>query len=126
MANPYHTPYTVTQNFGPTDFSAEPPGYGFPHYHTGIDLVGPSATCPIYPVVEGYVFAAGKDTDGALYVIVQSPGLYVAYWHLSKITCSSGDFVRQQTQIGNQGSTGNSSGAHLHLEVRQATSWGGG
>ncbi len=74
----------------------------------------------------GTVFAAGTDTDGANYVIIQSQGYFIAFWHLSSITCQHGQQVDTNTQIGNQGSSGNSTGYHLHLQLMQADHYGHG
>jgi len=126
MANPFRSSYIVTQVFGCTGFPSEPAYNGCEHFHLGLDLVGPSDTCPIYPIMPGTVFAAGTDTDGANYVIIQSPGHFTAYWHLSAITCQRGQHVDTNTQIGNQGTSGNSTNFHLHLQVMQADHYGHG
>lgn len=126
MPSPYHAPYDVTQPFGCTGYPAEPAYNGCEHFHLGIDLVGPSPYCPIYPVMAGAVYAAGTDTDGANYVIIQSPGLFHAYWHLSAINCRAGQQVDTTTYIGNQGSSGNSNAPHLHLQIMRADRYGRG
>ena len=126
MANPFHSSYTVTQAFGCTGFPSEPAYNGCEHFHLGLDLVGPSDTCPVYAIMPGTVFASGTDTDGANYVIIQSPEYFSAFWHLSAITCQRGQQVDTSTQIGNQGSSGNSTGYHLHLQLMQADHYGHG
>lgn len=97
MANPFHAPYEVSQVFGCTGFPSEPAYNGCEHFHLGLDLVGPSDTCPVYAIMPGTVFAAGTDTDGANYVIIQSPNYFVAFWHLSAITCQRGQQVDTTT-----------------------------
>ena len=129
MPNPFKFPYAITQYFGETKVDAEPAytfnGVYYPNFHLGIDLVGPSATCPIYSITEGIVFACGTDRDGANYVIIESTGKYIAFWHLSKITVSREQPVNVGTQLGNQGSTGQSTANHLHLQVMLADHYGG-
>lgn len=130
MANIYHAPYKVTQPYAYTGFPAEPPatvnGVYYQHWHRGVDMVGPSNTCPIYAAVPGVVFSCGTDTDGAVYVIeLADTGHYLCYWHLSKITCTKGQRIDNNTQIGNQGNSGNSTNFHLHLEIHQPGVWQG-
>jgi murein DD-endopeptidase MepM/ murein hydrolase activator NlpD len=87
--------------------------------HSGLDITAPSGT-PVKSVAAGTV--VGRNSSGASYgnhvVIKHADGKYTLYAHLSAITVSMGASVTAGQQIGNVGSTGNSSGPHLHFEVR--------
>ena len=115
---------TETQPYGPCDFWFEPPYNGFPHFHTGIDMSGPIGD-PVYAADDGVVILAGASiVNGQLVgygnyvVIAHSGGLTTLYGHLQKLLVKVGDGVSQGTPIGLEGSTGNSTGAHLHFELR--------
>ncbi|HET9051852.1 MAG TPA: M23 family metallopeptidase [Candidatus Dormibacteraeota bacterium] len=119
----------IGQGFGPTDFSMEPPMYYggsfYPHFHTGIDLDGPLGT-PIHAAADGKVIVATASVDGngnyAGYgnyvVIAHSDGFITLYGHLSSIAVHVGQTVHQGEIIGREGSTGWSTGPHLHFEIR--------
>lgn len=85
-------------------------------WHTGIDLVGADI---IYGTCDGTVTKIGIDKSYGNYIIVQAPdGKFHWFCHLSKATCSVGQKISRTTKIGVMGSTGNSSGKHLHFEIR--------
>lgn len=119
----------ITQGFGPTDFSLEPPltydGVTSPHFHTGLDIAAPANT-PVRAVADGVVVlaAASVDASGQLVgygnhvVIAHADGLITLYAHLNSIAVNAGDIVRQGQVIGLEGSTGWSTGPHLHFEIR--------
>ena len=93
-------------------------------YHVGADYAAPKGT-PILAVKDGKVLEAkDKVTWGPAYgiaaVIDHGNGLRAIYAHMSKILVKAGDVVKEGQQIGEVGSTGNSTGPHLHLEVRVA------
>ena len=89
-------------------------------WHTGIDLVGDSDT--IYGTCDGTVTKIGWDNSYGNYITVKAPdGKYHWFCHLSKVTCSEGDKISRTTKIGVMGSTGNSSGKHLHFEIRNSS-----
>lgn len=95
-------------------------GYGWRwgRMHNGVDLAGPIGT-PIYAASNGIVTLAGW-TDGGYgnRVIIKSPeGITTTYNHLNAINCSEGQQVTVGQQIGEMGSTGFSTGPHLHFEV---------
>jgi murein DD-endopeptidase MepM/ murein hydrolase activator NlpD len=108
----------LTQGFGPTDLSIEPPMFGFPHFHTGLDLA--SSDTKITAAADGVVAAVGSGTTGyGNYVIIaHGGGLVTLYGHLAVTMVTVGQKVTQGQQIGVEGSTGNSTGVHLHFEVR--------
>ena len=86
--------------------------------HTGLDIAS-STGSPIKAAASGTVtFAGWKGSYGNLLVITHSNGVQTYYGHCSKINVSNGQSVSQGQLIGLVGSTGNSTGPHLHLEVR--------
>jgi murein DD-endopeptidase MepM/ murein hydrolase activator NlpD len=87
--------------------------------HDGLDIAKPWGT-PVYPARTGKIVEAGwTEGYGMLIVIRHSDGSTTRYGHLSKIYVKSGDMVsRGKTLIGRVGSTGLSTGPHLHFEVR--------
>jgi murein DD-endopeptidase MepM/ murein hydrolase activator NlpD len=91
-------------------------------YHVGADYAAPSGT-PIVAVKDGKVLEAKNGTTwGAAYgiaaVIDHGGGIRAIYAHMSKIDVKAGDTVKEGQKIGEVGSTGNSTGPHLHLETR--------
>ena len=87
--------------------------------HTGLDLSAPYGT-PIHPVSNGTVtFAGTKGSYGKLIIISHGNGVETWYGHCSSINVSAGQSVTTSTTIGAVGSTGNSTGNHLHLEIRK-------
>lgn len=89
-------------------------------WHTGIDLVSNNDT--IYATCDGTVSKIGVDASYGNYITIKAPnGKYHWFCHLSKITCTVGQKVSRTTKIGVMGSTGNSTGKHLHFEIRNAS-----
>jgi murein DD-endopeptidase MepM/ murein hydrolase activator NlpD len=109
----------LTQAFGPTTLWFEPPYEGYPHFHTGIDL-GAAENTPVQAAADGVVAVVGSSQVGyGNYVIVaHAGGLATLYGHLNLAMVKVGDKVTQHQPIGLEGSTGNSTGPHLHFEVR--------
>lgn len=93
----------------------------FSNKHKGIDLAAPKGT-PVYAAADGTVIAAGygvlHESYGNQVVIRHSDGSWTNYAHLSKINVEKGDDVDGGQIIGRCGSTGRSTGPHLHFEVR--------
>ena len=89
--------------------------------HLGIDLSNTNKTIEIYPVASGVVFAKYYDSAGALVLKIRhnvnGKYIYSTYAHLSAWYVNVGDVVTPDTLIGRMGNTGNSTGAHLHLEL---------
>lgn len=86
--------------------------------HTGLDIATSSGT-PIKAAAGGTVtFAGYKGSYGNLVVITHSNGVQTYYGHCSKLYVSSGQTVSQGQSIAAVGSTGNSTGPHLHFEIR--------
>ena len=86
--------------------------------HTGLDIANSTGT-PIKAAAAGVVTYAGyKGSYGYMVVISHGNGVETYYAHCSRLYVSAGDSVSQGTVIAAVGSTGNSTGPHLHLEVR--------
>ena len=109
----------ISQGFGPSTLVLEPPYAGYPHFHTGIDLVEPFGS-PVYAADDGIVALVGSSSQGYGHyvVIAHSGGLDTLYGHLSTALVKIGQLVVQGQTIGLEGSTGNSTGPHLHFELR--------
>lgn len=86
--------------------------------HTGLDIASSSGS-PIKAAGSGTVsFAGWKGSYGNLLVITHSNGVQTYYGHCSKLYVSSGQSVSQGQTVAAVGSTGNSTGPHLHFEIR--------
>jgi murein DD-endopeptidase MepM/ murein hydrolase activator NlpD len=115
-------PGAVTQPFGCTGFSWEPPYGSCPHYHNGIDIVAPYGT-PVRASGDGRVVYVGWNyADGAdpawIVIIAHSKTLTTWYAHMqARYPVRAGQAVHQGQVIGYEGSTGHSTGAHLHWMV---------
>jgi murein DD-endopeptidase MepM/ murein hydrolase activator NlpD len=87
--------------------------------HAGVDLAAPDGT-PIRAAGAGVVVAAGPaEGYGNAVLIDHGNGFLTHYGHMSVITVTIGQKVATGQQIGNEGSTGHSTGPHLHFEVHQ-------
>ena len=121
----------ITQTFGCTDFGGEPPppsgfscrpagtchaSYGC--FHTGIDIAAPYGS-EVDATDGGIVYTyAGNSGYGNHVIIVHANGYSSLYGHLASFSVVSGTSVIKGQKIGNEGSTGFSTGAHLHFEIR--------
>jgi len=115
---------TITLVFGPCSQAFEPPGFGYPHFHTGVDIAYNQGT-PILAADDGIVVAADSSLlNGQLvgygnYIIVaHRNNFFSLYGHLLGFQFKAGDGVHQGQLIGYEGSTGNSTGPHVHFEYR--------
>jgi murein DD-endopeptidase MepM/ murein hydrolase activator NlpD len=87
-------------------------------YHFGTDIASPTGT-PIYATNVGRVVVADfYPIKGGLVVIDHGASVYSLYFHQSKILVSVGDTVSRGQQVGEIGTTGLSTGPHLHWEMR--------
>lgn len=86
-------------------------------FHSGIDYAARKGT-PVYARASGIVKKAERDDGyGNLIEIDSQNGIITKYAHLSRMIVSKNQEVKQGEQIGNVGSTGNSTGSHLHFEI---------
>lgn len=93
-------------------------------YHTGLDFPVPTGTT-VKSVAAGEVVSSGwGGSFGYQVVIRHTDGRYTQYAHLSAISVKSGQNVSAGQRIGRSGSTGNSTGPHLHFEVRTGPAFG--
>ncbi|WP_428646163.1 M23 family metallopeptidase [Roseibium sp.] len=106
----------VSSSFGPR----VDPFLGRLAMHTGTDFKAPYGA-RVYSTAPGTVISAGrKGGYGKMVEIRHANGFTTRYAHMSRIHVSEGDHVLAGDLIGNVGSTGRSTGAHLHYEIRKA------
>ncbi len=99
------------------------PILGTEQFHNGVDMAAPSGS-PILAAYDGEVIAASySPTMGNYIMIDHGDGLITIYMHASSVSVSSGTMVARGEQIGCVGSTGRSTGPHLHFSVRQNGSY---
>ncbi len=85
-------------------------------YHSGIDLRAYYE--PVYSILTGEVIATGYDRRSGNYVSIKTNSIIISYCHLSDINVRKGDIVYSGVTIGKSGSTGKSTGPHLHITGR--------
>jgi len=103
----------LTSNFG----SRFHPILGYRRFHAGLDLAAAAGT-PIVAAADGKVVSAGwAGGYGRAVAIVHASGIETKYGHMSRIAAYAGEVVRRGDVIGYVGSTGLSTGPHLHFEV---------
>ncbi len=121
----------ITQEFGPTSFVLEPSytyhGTYYPHFHTGLDLTSGCGT-PIVAAATGVVARSGQPSwpfDSGFGVIIDhGNGVMTWYWHMQpRVIVFPGQAVSAGQVIGYEGSTGNSTGCHVHFAVNVYGSW---
>jgi murein DD-endopeptidase MepM/ murein hydrolase activator NlpD len=123
--------FRVTQEWGPTSFVLEPPytyrGTYYPHFHGGIDIANGCGT-PIMAAGTGVVVASGQPLwpydSGFGVVMDHGGGVQTWYWHLTtRVVVSPGQPVTIGQVIGYEGTTGHSTGCHLHFAVNDHGVW---
>jgi murein DD-endopeptidase MepM/ murein hydrolase activator NlpD len=109
----------ITQPFGPTSLVLEPSLGPYPHFHTGIDLAAPLGTT-VMSAADGIVVAVAHTHVGYGYyvMVAHGSGVVTLYAHLLETDVNVGDRVTRGKRIGLEGSTGLSTGPHVHFEVR--------
>ena len=115
----------VSQGYGCTSYPLYPPRAGCAHFHDGIDIAGNSGS-RIIAADSGVVMMAGynpyEGSNAAIIIVIaHGGGLSTLYAHMRGVAVSQGQTVKRGQTIGYMGSTGNSTGTHLHFEV-----WAGG
>lgn len=113
---PIQKPVTVTSECG----WRTSPINGGQEFHNGIDLVNGNPNTPIFAALDGEVVQAGAnyyDWYGNYVVIKHNNGKWTGYAHLSRIDVSVGQKVQKGAQIGLMGTTGPSTGEHLHFQI---------
>ncbi|WP_018465333.1 M23 family metallopeptidase [Calidithermus timidus] len=104
----------VTSLFG---YRTNPFGGGGLEFHNGLDLAAPPGT-PVYATAQGTVEEAGwNPVFGLMVLIDHHNGYRTLYGHLSSLAVSQGQRVRMGQMLGQVGSTGRSTGPHLHYSV---------
>lgn len=99
------------------------PTLGVEQFHNGIDLASPNGS-PILAAYDGEVVAAAYSGSMGNYVMIDhGDSLYTIYMHASALYVSKGDIVAKGEQIAAVGSTGRSTGPHLHFSVRKSGSY---
>jgi murein DD-endopeptidase MepM/ murein hydrolase activator NlpD len=120
FAWPMQAGYRISSGFGLRDDPLNP---GTTKLHTGVDIAAPLGT-PILAAADGVITVANSTDSygfgwGYHIKIEHSSGLVTLYAHCSKIAVRVGEAVKTGQVIGFVGSTGNSTGPHLHFQVYQ-------
>jgi len=109
----------LTQPFGPTSLTLEPPLGQYAHFHTGIDIAAAYGS-PVMAAADGLVVSVQHTSVGyGNYVIIaHGGGLLTLYGHLADTAVVEGQQVVRGQVIGHEGATGLATGPHVHFEVR--------
>jgi len=94
-------------------------------YHTGVDYAVPEGT-DVLAVADGIIDKATWGKSYGTQLVQKLDGGWFIYAHLSKALVKPGDKVKAGQVIAKSGNTGNSTGAHLHVELRTAPRWSAG
>lgn len=114
LINPVRGSFRWTSGFG---YRRDPFGRGS-RFHSGVDMAGPLGT-PIVTAADGVVtFAGWQSGYGRIVIIRHAQGFETRYGHLTTIDVAKGESVFKGDKIGGMGSTGRSTGVHLHYEIR--------
>lgn len=111
---PGNEPGRVSSEFG----VRHDPLHGRHSHHDGLDVAAPKGT-PVLAMADGVVVSAGpRGSYGNFVEVRHQNGVVTRYAHQDRVDVKKGQRVRAGTQLGTVGSTGRSTGNHLHLEVR--------
>ena len=114
FSHPLRNSYRLSSPFG----YRRDPFNGGSRLHSGVDMAAPTGT-PIYSTGDGVVSFAGRQSGYGLIIVIEHAfGFETRYAHLSRIRVTEGQRVSRGDLIGDMGSTGRSTGPHLHYEVR--------
>jgi murein DD-endopeptidase MepM/ murein hydrolase activator NlpD len=94
-------------------------------FHTGVDFAVPEGT-NVLAVADGKIEAANWGKAYGTQLVQKVEGGWFIYAHLSKALVKPGDKVKKGQHIAESGNTGNSTGPHLHVELRTAARWSAG
>jgi murein DD-endopeptidase MepM/ murein hydrolase activator NlpD len=135
LSRPFDGTFAVTQVFAHDWPGVEPAGFRYPdgsigytpgdggvagNWHNGVDYATPCGT-PLLAAADGVVSAAGWDTTGfGNRIILDHGDVLTLYAHLNRLDVQAGQQVKAHEQIGLSGSSGNSTGCHLHFSVMSA------
>lgn len=109
------TSHVVSSSFG----YRKDPFTGVAAYHAGLDISGDTGD-PVYAAGAGIVLEAEHQGARGLYIKIEHPnGLQTSYMHLNQINVDVGDTISKGQTIGEMGSTGRSTGSHLHFQVEK-------
>lgn len=111
LIKPLSGGYTITSKYGHRSSIRSGP-------HTGLDIAAASGTSIKAAASGKVVYSGSKGSYGNLIVISHGNGVQTYYGHCSKLLANVGDTVEQGEVIAKVGNTGNSTGPHLHLEIR--------
>ena len=115
---PLRTPLDLHYGIGSPFGARRDPFNGRPEFHTGIDLDAPYRTL-VYSTAPGVVIFTGwKEGYGRTVEIDHGHGIVTLYAHLHRILVANGERVAAHVRIAQLGSTGRSTGPHLHYEIR--------
>ena len=89
-----------------------------PKYHTGVDIAAVEGT-KIKSATDGKVIMASSSGDYGNHYQIQTKDIVIVYAHCKKLYLKEGDSVKQGQEIAEVGTTGNSTGPHLHFEIRR-------
>lgn len=128
--SPFRAEYVFTQAYGCTDFPEFrdqacnlASGGRTPWFHRGVDMVS-LGNKTVYSTTEGQVEYAGWASDGfGIRVYVRAGEFLVIFPHLSQALVAAGQVVRWGQPVGIEGSTGYSTGSHLHYEIHINGAW---
>jgi murein DD-endopeptidase MepM/ murein hydrolase activator NlpD len=92
--------------------------------HRGLDIATPNSE-PVYSMLTGHVLEKGTDSTQGNYLVIVNDisgttnyGYATRYMHLASFNVNQGDYVRAGQQVGMEGTTGQSTGIHLHVEMQ--------
>src|SRR5262249_55013914 len=112
MSLPLHAP--ITSPFG----VRRHPIFGFMRMHTGVDLAGPNHSAIKAADTGNVLYTGYYGGYGKVVILSHGKGMSTLYAHMSSVAVSTGQNVQKGDIVGYEGTTGFSTGPHLHFEVR--------